>query len=325
MAPWEVIALLVAADRVQGELMLQNVVTLIGQGVSEAEAKARVYPAKEIRYESFEQVFLRMLGLPTIITCGSANKGDFGGSLFQEPTKQLTAALSFLGFSHMSGGGPGRMETFAKGWFEAIQIANDLELMQRWKSTMGRVLLFIGKEKPHGFCPSENTTWPIDTLYVRTPMMSTIGVPQLIIVEPGGLGTGEEFFRASADGQLCDHIKTAIPRKIPIVLADYPLSHRSGMFWDGLWLQLQDMAHEGVLRWEEISNIHRVSVTDPNYVREIVTLADQSVAEMLLTDGVVQSGDRSIITEFGGSILQEWGTLNERDLFETVERSVERL
>lgn len=341
MAPLQIVEQRIAADELQGKAMRAQIAGLVADGVDPEVAKERVNPPKDFRFDSFAKVYMRALGQPTYLTLGSGTKEDFGNNVFHRPTQELATALALLGLSHVSGGGPGRMEAFGKASWLASQRSEDFEALRRWRGSSYRVLLHIEQERPHEFCLKENTVWPINNLYERTAMMFCLGVPQGFIFEPGGFGTLEEFGRAGADMQLYKLIMTAIPRKVPMILVDFPLSlvsdkawegmmtgaresrsdllcsllqqlRERGTYWDALDLLMLTMEACGTAKRAHRTHITRVSILDPRYVEKVVGILDASASEMFPMDG-----DAEIVTSYEGSIVKEWEALNQRDLFET--------
>lgn len=153
----------------------------------------------------------------------------FGSARFKEDHPYYIAAREFgkrisdLGFTVMTGGGPGIMEAANRGAFE------------NGGKSVGCNIQLPFEQKPNMFMNKWTT---FEHFFVRKVMM--VKYSYAFIIMPGGFGTLDEFF------ETLTLIQTKTITQFPIVLygKDY---HKE------LWEYIEYLAQEGTINREDIS------------------------------------------------------------------------
>ncbi len=126
----------------------------------------------------FIQSFRKMHFLgPCVTVFGSARLGPT--NLYYKQTEELGKALATMGFTVMTGGGPGIMEAANKGAFEAGGLS------------VGCNIVLPVEQEPN---PYLHTWISIPYFFVRKVML--VKYSYAFVVMPGGFGTLDEFFES---------------------------------------------------------------------------------------------------------------------------------
>jgi uncharacterized protein (TIGR00730 family) len=199
----------------------------------------RIIPAKEQVYlegpksRTYElrfvcKVFLEFIkGFRTLHFAGPCIT-VFGSARFKENHPYYKVAMEFgkriaaLGFTVMTGGGPGIMEAANRGAYESGGTSVGCNI----------VLPHEQKENPY-----LTKTITFDHFFVRKTML--VKYSYAFIIMPGGFGTMDEFF------EILTLIQTKVVTQFPVVL--YGES-----YYKGLIKQLEFMAKQGTLAEEDI-------------------------------------------------------------------------
>ncbi|HEX4852040.1 MAG TPA: TIGR00730 family Rossman fold protein [Puia sp.] len=213
---------------------------------SNMEKDERIVPAKETLYlegprsRGYElgfafRVFLQFIkGSRTLHFVGPCIT-VFGSARFKEDNKYYQAAREFgkhiagMGFTTMTGGGPGIMEAANRGAFESGGIS------------VGVNVKLPFEQKPN---PYMHKWLTIDYFFVRKVML--LKYSYAFIVMPGGFGTMDEFFNTLT------LIQTKSITQFPMVLFGKD-------FYKPLLETISSMANEGTISKEDMS---LVLVTD---------------------------------------------------------------
>jgi uncharacterized protein (TIGR00730 family) len=199
----------------------------------------RIIPAKEQVYlegpksRTYElrfvcKVFLEFIkGFRTLHFAGPCIT-VFGSARFKENHPYYKVAMEFgkriaaLGFTVMTGGGPGIMEAANRGAYESGGTSVGCNI----------VLPHEQKENPY-----LTKTITFDHFFVRKTML--VKYSYAFIIMPGGFGTMDEFF------EILTLIQTKVVTQFPVVL--YGES-----YYKGLIKQLEFMAKQGTLAEEDL-------------------------------------------------------------------------
>ena len=166
--------------------------------------------------------------LPAVTVYGSARIKE--GSPYYRLSRELGAALSEAGYSVITGGGPGLMESANRGAFEhgGTSIGLNVELPR--------------EQKPN---PYLSVAMSFRYFFVRKVMLVKYATGFILL--PGGYGTLDEFF------ETVTLIQTRKIRPFPVVLMGRE-------YWSGLvdWMR-QRMLGAGLISPEDLELFH---VTD---------------------------------------------------------------
>jgi len=153
----------------------------------------------------------------------------FGSARFKEDNPYYQLARDFgkhianMGFTTMTGGGPGTMEAANRGAFEV------------GGNSIGCNIKLPFEQKPN---PYMQTTLTFDHFFVRKTMM--IKYSYAFIIMPGGFGTMDEFF------ETLTLIQTKTLTQFPMVLFGKEFHHE-------LWIYIEYMASQGTISKEDLS------------------------------------------------------------------------
>ena len=199
----------------------------------------RIIPAKEQVYlegpksRTYElrfvcKVFLEFIkGFRTLHFAGPCIT-VFGSARFKENHPYYKVAMEFgkriaaLGFTVMTGGGPGIMEAANRGAYES------------GGKSVGCNIVLPHEQKEN---PYLTKTITFDHFFVRKTML--VKYSYAFIIMPGGFGTMDEFF------EILTLIQTKVVTQFPVVL--YGES-----YYKGLIKQLEFMAKQGTLAEEDL-------------------------------------------------------------------------
>jgi hypothetical protein len=186
----------------------------------------------------FVEGFDKLSGIePAVSIYGSARIGP-GDKLYKQ-TEEIARRLGELGFSIVTGGGPGVMEAANKGALDA-----------------GTTSIGLNIDLPEQQACNPYTTKSITFTHFFVRKVMLVKYATAFVIIPGGLGTLDELT------EILTLIQTHKIKPFPVILFD-------GEFWKGLldWLRGSVLAHGFVS--EEDFNLLRIS-DDPQSVAEIV-------------------------------------------------------
>jgi uncharacterized protein (TIGR00730 family) len=210
------------------------------------ENSGRIIPAKESVYldgprsRSYElgfaiRVFRQfIMGFRTLHFAGPSIT-VFGSARFKEDNPYYQTAREFgrqiaaMGFTTITGGGPGIMEAANRGAFE------------HGGHSVGCNIRLPFEQKPN---PYVQTSITFDHFFVRKTMLTKYSYA--FIIMPGGFGTMDEFFETL----------TMVQTK---TLSQFPLVLFGKEYYRELWEYMEFMAGQGTISKEDLS---LVMVTD---------------------------------------------------------------
>ncbi|MGA0879490.1 MAG: TIGR00730 family Rossman fold protein [Ilumatobacteraceae bacterium] len=143
--------------------------------------------------------------------------------------RNVGAAMSRLGFSVMTGGGPGIMEAANRGARES-----------------GGQSIGCNIELPHEQKPNDFLDIRIDFRYFFVRKLMMVKYSYAFIVMPGGFGTVDELFEALT------LIQTA-------KISDFPVVLMGNEYWEPLHRQLDSMVESGLI---DAGDLDLLCVTD---------------------------------------------------------------
>ncbi len=186
----------------------------------------------------FVEGFDKLTGIEPAVSIYGSARIEPGDELYKQ-TEEIARRLGELGFSIVTGGGPGVMEAANKGALDA-----------------GTASIGLNIDLPEQQACNPYTTKSItfNHFFVRKVMLVKYATAFVII--PGGLGTLDELT------EILTLIQTHKIKPFPVILFN-------GEFWNGLldWLRSSVLAHGFVS--EDDFNLLRIS-DDPQSVAEIV-------------------------------------------------------
>lgn len=153
----------------------------------------------------------------------------FGSARFKEDHPQYSTAREFgrqiaaLGFTTLTGGGPGIMEAANRGAFE------------QGGRSVGCNIKLPFEQKPN---PYVQTSITFDYFFVRKTLM--IKYSYAFIIMPGGFGTMDEFF------ETLTLVQTKMLTQFPIVLFGKD-------FYRELWNYMEFLVQQGTVSKEDLS------------------------------------------------------------------------
>jgi uncharacterized protein (TIGR00730 family) len=153
----------------------------------------------------------------------------FGSARFSEENTYYKAARDFgkriseLGFTVMTGGGPGIMEAANRGAFE------------NGGMSVGCNILLPFEQKPNKYM---NKWMTFEHFFIRKVIM--VKYSYAFIIMPGGFGTMDEFF------ETLTLVQTKTISQFPVVLFGKE-------FYKELWEYLEYMAQQGTINREDLS------------------------------------------------------------------------
>jgi len=158
---------------------------------------------------------------PCITVFGSARfKED---NIYYQTAKNFGKEIAAMGFTTMTGGGPGIMEAANRGAFES-----------KGKSVGCNIQLPF-EQKPN---PYVNTSITFEHFFVRKSMM--IKYSYAFIIMPGGFGTMDEFF------ETITLVQTKMLKQFPVVLFGKE-------YYKELWEYMEYMAQQSTISKEDLS------------------------------------------------------------------------
>ncbi len=158
---------------------------------------------------------------PCVTVFGSARMRE--GDVEYELARQMGAAISRLGLTVMTGGGPGIMEAANRGAREA-----------------GGQSIGCNIQLPEEQFPNDYLDISIDFKYFFVRKMMMVKYSYAFVVMPGGFGTVDELFEALT------LIQTAKINDFPVVLM-------GSSFWSPLQTQLDRMVASRMIRPEDLN------------------------------------------------------------------------
>jgi uncharacterized protein (TIGR00730 family) len=158
---------------------------------------------------------------PCVTVFGSARLRE--GDPEYELARQMGAAISRLGLTVMTGGGPGIMEAANRGAREA-----------------GGQSVGCNIQLPEEQTPNDYLDISIDFKYFFVRKMMMVKYSYAFVVMPGGFGTVDELFEALT------LIQTAKINDFPVVLM-------GSSFWGPLRTQLDQMVDSGMIHPEDMN------------------------------------------------------------------------
>jgi len=153
----------------------------------------------------------------------------FGSARFKEDHRYYIAAREFgkriatLGFTTMTGGGPGIMEAANRGAFE------------NGGASVGCNIQLPFEQKPN---PYTQTSLTFEHFFVRKMMLAKYSYAFIIL--PGGFGTMDEFF------ETLTLVQTKTVTKFPIVVF-------GKAYFKELWEYISFMADQGTISTEDLN------------------------------------------------------------------------
>ncbi len=164
---------------------------------------------------------------PCVTVFGSARIKD--GHPYYELTRKTGAAIAELGFTVMTGGGPGLMEAANRGAREAEG------------RSVGINIILPFEQKPNGYLDKY-----VDMKYFFTRKTLLIKYSYAFVVMPGGLGTMDELFEAHT------LIQTGKIKEFPVILM-------GTAYWQPVVDTLYKMRDEGMI---DHSDLDLLLITD---------------------------------------------------------------
>lgn len=152
----------------------------------------------------------------------------FGSARFKEDHEHYICAMEFgkriaqLGFTTMTGGGPGVMEAANRGAFEAGGRSVGMNIRLPFEQVGNKYV---------------DTEFTFEHFFVRKTML--VKYSYAFIIMPGGFGTMDEFF------ETLTLIQTKSITGFPIVLF-------GKAYYGKLWDAMQDMAAQGTISKEDL-------------------------------------------------------------------------
>src|SRR5579872_65967 len=147
----------------------------------------------------------------------------FGSARFKEDhpyyqsAREMGRQIAAMGFTTMTGGGPGTMEAANRGAFESGGMS------------VGCNIKLPYEQKPN---PYVQTSLTFEHFFVRKVML--VKYSYAFVIMPGGFGTMDEFFETV----------TLVQTKI---LVQFPLVLLGKEYYQPLFLYMQDMARQGTI------------------------------------------------------------------------------
>lgn len=186
--------------------------------------KSRAYELG-FAWKVFRQFLMGFRGLHFIGPCISV----FGSARFKEDHEYYICAREFgkriaaMGFTTMTGGGPGIMEAANRGAFENDGVSVGCNIRLPFEQ--------VGNKYVHRSVTFEH-------FFVRKTLL--IKYSYAFIIMPGGFGTMDEFFETL----------TLVQTK---TITGFPLVLFGKSFYTELWEAMQDMADKGTISKEDMN------------------------------------------------------------------------
>lgn len=153
----------------------------------------------------------------------------FGSARFKEDhphyqsAREMGRQIADMGFTTMTGGGPGTMEAANRGAFE------------RGGNSVGCNIKLPFEQKPN---PYVQTSITFEHFFVRKVML--VKYSYAFVIMPGGFGTMDEFFETL----------TLVQTKI---LVRFPLVLFGKEYYQPLFAYMEDMARQGTISTEDLA------------------------------------------------------------------------
>jgi uncharacterized protein (TIGR00730 family) len=157
---------------------------------------------------------------PCITVFGSARFKE--GHIYYEKAREMGKQIAAMGFTTMTGGGPGIMEAANRGAFE------------NGGSSVGCNIQLPFEQKPN---PYVNKSITFEHFFVRKVLM--VKYSYAFIIMPGGFGTMDEFF------ETLTLVQTQTITQFPIVLFGKE-------YYSNLWNYAEFMAQQGTISREDM-------------------------------------------------------------------------
>jgi uncharacterized protein (TIGR00730 family) len=158
---------------------------------------------------------------PCITVFGSARFGE--QHEYYRAAREFGKRISKMGFTTMTGGGPGIMEAANRGAFESGGISVGCNIQ-------------LPFEQEHN--PYMNEAITFEHFFVRKVLLTKYSYA--FIIMPGGFGTMDEFF------ETLTLVQTRTVTQFPIVLF-------GKAYYKDLWEMLEHMAQQGTIAREDLS------------------------------------------------------------------------
>jgi uncharacterized protein (TIGR00730 family) len=178
---------------------------------------------------------------PCITVFGSARTGE--DSPFYHQAREFGKQIAAIGFTTMTGGGPGIMEAANRGAYE------------NGGNSVGCNIKLPFEQKPNPFVQTSVT---FDHFFVRKTML--IKYSYAFIIMPGGFGTMDEFF------ETLTLVQTKTLTQFPIVLI-------GKAFYRELWEYIEYMAKQGTISKEDMSLVMLTDSVEEamNHIKTYIT------------------------------------------------------
>jgi len=176
--------------------------------------------------------FDRLSGIEPAITIYGSARVKPGDKQYAE-TEEIALRLGKMGFSIITGGGPGTMEAANKGALEA-----------------GAKSIGVNIELPHEQGPNAYTTMTLTFSHFFVRKVMLVKYATAFIIMPGGLGTMDELT------EVLTLIQTHKIKPFPVILF-------SSDYWNGFleWLRTCTLAH-GCISEEDLNLLRICDDTD---------------------------------------------------------------
>ncbi len=161
---------------------------------------------------------------PCVTVFGSARFG--AGNPYYEKAEAVGAAIASMGFTTMTGGGPGIMEAANKGAYEAGGYS------------VGCNIILPFEQKPNSYLHK----W-IDIPYFFVRKVVLLKYSYAFVVFPGGMGTMDELFEAL----------TLIQTKM---IKDFPVIIFGKEYYEQMYGQLSRMLAEGTISKDDLNLLY---------------------------------------------------------------------
>ncbi len=273
---------------------------LMQQGMSKAEAEAKLYPNPEHGGQHYLQVWFRCLSeIVSPIMGGTAGPWTEHHESF---ARQLYLYRVLLGLSTANGGGPGVMAASSRitsGWERIIASLDYRRICE--SSKVVQVFLHIQKEAPNGYGTPGYMAWPIDWLESRGAMLFSWPNVDSFLISGGGFGTDVEKYSIIVGDQLMNHIVTSANSRRPIIFLDFPMFD-GNMWFDADFDSIEKRRAYGTIATDHVKRFKRVNIAGDTAARRVFAVQVDSIREMIGIDAI-----------------QWWEERNEKDFFETAD------
>ena len=178
---------------------------------------------------------------PCITVFGSARFKE--GSIYYEKAREFGKRIAQIGFTTMTGGGPGIMEAANRGAFESKGTSVGCNIQLPFEQLANKYL---------------DKSITFEYFFVRKALL--IKYSYAFIIMPGGFGTMDEFF------ETLTLVQTKTITQFPIVLYGKE-------FYKELWEYLEYMAQQGTISREDLLLVKLTDDVDEamDHIRTYIT------------------------------------------------------